>query len=370
MPRWLVIGLLSCPALLPLTAGAGVVNPDISVVGQPFLHWTDDPADAARERASIQLGETEFVFDSYLNPYARGTFTVALHDGHVHLEEAYFDLVRGLPGGLALKGGRYRAGFGRLNPEHPHVYPFAGRFRVLAAYLPGDEAFIETGLGLSARFAAAGDVAITAAADWLQGDSFHEDAHVHEGEGEEEEEETETGPRPAALGRVSAFLPLGERSGLDLGVSATHGTNDVHAATRTTVLGADAKAKLWTSPRSYVLLQGEWLRLDREEARHHEEEAEPGSHRLTPWGAYVFADYNFALRYNVGASYERWQRADEDRTRDQAVGLFAGFSLMEETTAFRLGWEHFRPGGDGDPAVNTLTLRVIYSMGPHKAHRF
>ena len=150
----------------------------------------------------------------------------------------------------------------------------------------------------------------------------------------------------------------------------TASTNDVAAATRTTVLGADAKAKLWTSPRSYLLLQSEWLRLDREEAHLHEGETEPGSHRLTPWGAYAFADYNFALRYNVGASYERWQRTDEDRTWDQAVGLFAGFSLMEETTAFRLGWERFRPGGDEGPAVNTLTLRVIYSMGPHRAHRF
>lgn len=369
MPRWLVIGLLSCLMLLPAASSAGVVNPDVSVVGQPFLRWTDEPGDPDRRRATLELGETEFVFDSYLNPYARGTFTVALHDGHVHLEEAFFDLVRGLPAGLALKGGRYRAGFGRLNPEHPHVYPFAGRFRVLAAYLPGEEALIETGVSVSTRFALPGDASLTAAADWLQGDSFHEDAHVHEDEeAEEEADPAETGARPAALGRLSAFVPLGERSGLDLGLSAAHGTNDVAAGTRTTVCGADAKAKLWSGPRSHLLLQGELLRLDREHAHEHEGGTEV--HRLRPWGGYVFADYAFDTRVDAGLSYERWQRPEEDRTWDQAFGVFAGLALMEETTSFRLGWEHFRPGADGDAAVNTVTLRVIYSMGPHRAHRF
>jgi hypothetical protein len=39
-----------------------------------------------------------------------------------------------------------------------------------------------------------------------------------------------------------------------------------------------------------------------------------------------------------------------------------------------LGWERFQasaPAEEAAPdAVNTLTLRVIYSMGPHKAHQF
>ena len=47
---------------------------------------------------------------------------------------------------------------------------------------------------------------------------------------------------------------------------------------------------------------------------------------------------------------------------------------MEETTAFRIGWERLMPGaaaGDETPdAVNTFTLRVVWSMGPHKAHQF
>jgi hypothetical protein len=48
---------------------------------------------------------------------------------------------------------------------------------------------------------------------------------------------------------------------------------------------------------------------------------------------------------------------------------------MEETTVFRLDWDHFQPGtpegeADAPDAVNTVTLRIIFSMGPHKAHQF
>ncbi|MFN8549259.1 MAG: hypothetical protein U0527_15115 [Candidatus Eisenbacteria bacterium] len=49
------------------------------------------------------------------------------------------------------------------------------------------------------------------------------------------------------------------------------------------------------------------------------------------------------------------------------VRLPAGFALMEETTAFRLDWNRFSPPESA--AINALTLRIIYSMGPHKAHQ-
>jgi hypothetical protein len=131
---------------------AGVVNPDISIVGQPFIRWTDDESDPTHKRPTLNLGEVEGVFDAYLNPYAKGTFILSFADGGVEVEEGYFQLLRGLPGGLAIKGGKYRAGFGKLNPQHPHAVPFADRFRVLAAYLPGDEGVQRDRVSLSGGF--------------------------------------------------------------------------------------------------------------------------------------------------------------------------------------------------------------------------
>jgi hypothetical protein len=364
--------------LVAAAADAGPTNPNLSIIGQPFSRWTDESGDPSRDRATLDAGETEIVFDDYLNPYARGFFTIALGEEGAEIEEAYFTLLRGLPGALALKGGKYRAGFGKLNPVHPHAYPFAERFRVLAAYLPGDESLNETGVQLSERVAA-GDWAITASVDWLQGSSFRvaressgaPNDPLELGEAGDSEDE----PRPALLGRLSAFGPIGDRSGIELGLSALQGTNNVAAQTRTRVLGGDVKLKLWTAANAYLLVQGEWLGLDREDAGWDEPGAAYTSTAVKPSGAYVYADYNFATRYNLGASFESYEQPTADKARDSVVGLFAGLALLEETTAFRIDWTRLMPGtpegATEDPAsVNSVTLRVIYSMGPHKAHQF
>jgi len=378
-PRNLPATLAALALLLAgAPAPAGVTNPDLSVIGQPFLRLTTDPADPDRDRARLDPGETEFVLDAALNPYARGYFTLSLSDGGMALEEGYFTILRGLPAGLGLKGGRYRAGFGRLNAVHPHAYPFFARFRVLSTYLPGEESFNESGVSLSKRLPSPGESALTASMDWLQGDSFRRpreaggsdaDPLAAGGDGDRAGES-----RPAVLGRLSAFTMVGERSGLELGLSATHGTNNVAAGARTTVWGTDAKAKLWTSERAYLLLQAEALKLRRDDAGWDGESGGYVIERVDPWGWYGFADWNLSPRWNVGGSYERFQRDDAARLWEHAVGLFAGYSLMEETTSFRLGWERFQAAAAGtEPApeaVDTFTLRAIFSMGPHKAHQF
>jgi len=365
-------------ATLAAPAQAATINPDISLIGQPILRWSDDATDPSRKRARLETGETEILFTAPLNPYARGTATITLGEEGAEVEEAYFNLSRGLPAGLALKGGKYRSGFGRLNPAHGHTYPFAERFRVLAAYLPGEESLNETGVQLSELIALPGDATLTLSADWLQGDSFRleressgasNDPLATAADGDRFEE-----PRPVGLGRLAAFLPVGGQSGIELGFSALQGTNNVAAAARTTVLGGDFKAKLWNSARSYLVLQGEFLGLDREDAGWDSVAASYATSSIRPAGGYLFADYNFALRYNVGASFERYQQPTADRPWDQAIGLFAGLALMEETTVFRVGWERFQEGtpagGVAPEAVNSFTLRVVFSMGPHKAHQF
>lgn len=374
-PRWLLVALFMAAAAAP--AAAGVVNPDLSVIGQPRARWTDDPSDAARRRLALDVGETEFVFDAALNPYARGTFVAALSGEDVELEEGYFQIVRGLPAGLAIQGGKYRLGFGKFNPAHPHTLPFAGRPRVLAAYLPGEESLLETGVQVSERVAI-GEMALTLSADALQGDSFRRpressgapnDPVDADPRGDRAEE-----PRPAGLARISLFVPIGERSGVELGGSGARGTNNTAAATRTTVFGGDVRAKLWTDPRSYVVLHGEVVGLDREDAGWDGAAAAYTRTRTTPVGGFVFVDWSRNTRWNLGAGLDRWQNPGAEDVADLAWRVFGGFSLMEETTAFRLDFERWQPGapsGSPDPdPVQTLTLRVLYSMGPHKAHQF
>lgn len=362
LPCVFLTGFALVIALAP-SAFAGVSNPDISVIGQPSVRYTDEVGSPDRKRGTIDVGETELVLDAPLNPYARGTVVAALATDGAEVEEAFFVLNRGLPAQFALKGGKYRAGFGRLNAAHPHTYPFAERFHVLAAYLPGEESLNETGLSLSRRLALGDAIAIEAAADWLAGASFRATEENDEGYAADPRRDES---RPSFLGRLSGFRMLGERSAVEFGASAIRGTNNVSAATRTTVLGADLKAKLWNSPRSYLLLQAEGLGLRREEAARDSLRGGPGT--ATRAGGYIFVDYNFATRYNAGASFEAYEQGDDAGESAHAFGLFAGFALMEETTAFRLDWNRFSPPESA--AINALTLRIIYSMGPHKAHQF
>ena len=356
-------------------AHAGVTNPDISVIGQPFVSWNDSTGAATSKRPVFDVGETELVFDAALNPYARGFFDVTLEDGEIDLEEGYFSLLRGLPGDIQVKGGKYRVGFGKLNPAHPHTYPFANRFGVLAAYLPGAESYNETGLDVSYRIPLPGSISVTAYGDVLQGDSFRiaripggaPNDPLVAGAGDRADE-----PRAAWLGRLATFAGIGERSGIEFGVSVTQGTNNVAAAARTRVIGGDAKAKLWTSENAYLLLQAEYLHLDRDEAGWDPAAATYAVETIHDHGGYLFADFNWKQRYNAGASFEHYEDPDGPSADVSSYGAFAGLALMEETTAFRLDWR--RTQHNGLPAkldaANEVTLRVIFSMGPHKAHQF
>lgn len=376
-------GILSFVLLLsfvPSLVRAATTNPDISVIGQPRITWTDDAGDPARLRPVFDIGETELVFDAALNPYARGSFRLTFADGEAGLEEGYFTLLRGLPAGLNLKGGKYRAGFGRLNVVHPHAMPFAERPIVLARYLPGEESFNETGMSVSWRAPLSSDVSVTATVDVLQGDSFRLE-RASSGDPSDPLEPANGGddrfaePRAAWLGRLASFVPFGERSGVEFGLSATEGTNNVAAAARTRVLGTDAKVKWWTGPNAYLVLQGEILRLERDDAGWDPLATAYTRTRTRGDGGYAYADYNWAQRWNAGASYESFADLDQGGARSSAVGLFAGFALLEETTAFRLDWRRIQParapGAPDDPeAVQQLTFRVLFSMGPHKVHQF
>ena len=351
-------------------AWAAPTNPNISIIGQPFMHWDDDPENPDRERVRLEPGEAEIVFDDYLNPYARAFFTLSLGEEGLELEEGYFTLFRGLPLDLGLRGGKYRVPFGRLNQVHPHANPFAEPPQVLQAYLPGEEAYNEIGVDLSRRFPIVGDFSINAQADWLQGDTFRIEREssgdpmdpLETGEGDDAEQ-----TRAAWLGRLSGFAMLGEQSALEFGMSASQGTNNVAAEARTGIYGIDAKAKLWTSSQAYVVIQGEGLHLERDEANW-----DPAAgyvlDTVNPTGGYLYADYNFGIRYNIGAMVEAFEEPTPDKPLTHAYSAFLGYSLLEETTAFRLDWRHVEPE-DGE-SINTVTLRALFSLGPHKAHQF
>ena len=99
-----ITGIAVAIAVLATPGHAGVINPDISVIGQPFLGLTDDNFTAHHDRPQLDVGETEFVFDAALNPYAHGTFILTLTKEGFELEEGFFSLVRGFCRSIGAQG--------------------------------------------------------------------------------------------------------------------------------------------------------------------------------------------------------------------------------------------------------------------------
>jgi len=336
-------GAALCAACLLRPAEAGVTNPDLSAMGQVLGGWTDDPASPDYEDPSLKLGEAEFVIDAPLNPYVKGWFTLSGGPEGIGIEEAYASVFRGLPWGLALKAGKYRLPFGKINPTHPHALPFIDAPRSVRSLLFGEEGFNETAVEISDLLPTPGDWASTLTADVVEGKSFHD--------GQE-------GTRLGGMGRWANDFLLGEKGALETGFSGATGVDSLGPDTRTWLAGADVKAKFYLEGASQLTLQAEGIF----------KRSHPGGEAEDRTGFYAFGDYRYHTRWNGGFLFEQWQREGDTGRNDRAARAFLGYAVLEESTLLRLAYERFLP--DGGNAFDTVTLQLLFSMGPHKAHQF
>jgi hypothetical protein len=343
MRSWLYAIAALCAAGAIRPAAAGVTNPDISALGQVLGGWTDDPQSKDKEEPALKLGEAEFVLDAPLNPYFKGWFTLSGGPEGIGVEEAYASLFKGLPWGLAAKAGKYRLPFGKSNPMHPHALPFIDPPRSVQSLLFGEEGFNETAVEVSDLLPMPGDWASTLYLDVIDGTSFHA--------GQE-------GTRLGYLGRWTNDFLLGESGALETGISGATGTDSLGPDTRSWLAGADVKAKFYLAGASQLTLQAEgiWKR------------SHPGGAAEDRAGLYAFGDYRYHTRWNGGLLYEQWQREGETDRIDRGARAFLGYAVLEESTLLRLAYERLFP--DGGDAYATVTLQLLFSMGPHKAHQF
>jgi hypothetical protein len=332
--------------IFPLSGYCGVINPDISVLGQVFTTYTNDPLSPDKNKAELSLGEAEIVFDSALNPYAKGFIVISIDDSVVNVEEAYCTFVKGLPQGMGLRVGKFRLPFGKINPLHPHAYPFIETPRVLQELLPGEESFNDTAIEASYILPTPDVITSIFSVDMLKGETF-------------KTPDAAEGNRAGWLAHLGNSYLWGDlQNVLEFGLSATEGTNDPGFDTKTRVLGLDLKSKIHPSTTSVLTLSAEWMQ------RKDERFAMPDEKRN---GFLVYGDYKFHERWNTGLIYDQYESAMNEGT-NKTIKAFGGFSVLEETTLFRLSFEHFMPE-QGDP-VNTIMLQLVFSMGPHKAHQF
>ncbi len=381
------LGAIVC-ALAAAGAAAQNLNPDISVIGDVRAFTTNDPEDPKEGKLQLDLQSVELALQGYLNPFARADVYIGYHNGSLEIEEAYATILRGLPGGLQLRAGKYRVDFGKLNLLHPHAYSFLDTPLLHQAYL-GEEGLSDIGVNLNWQLPL-GKSALTLSGNILKGDFARPHEHTEEHHAHSagqllslralDEEEHDHHHVETDLGytqRLSLFLPTGTYAGVEVGLNALQGKLDTLTGREVRLTGADLKYR-W-APNKYrsLTVQGEWIRSRRDVLHHHHHEEahalnEGHEHHLerhSADGFLAFFDWRFAQRWNLGAIVERFDHPEEEGVTRKRAGAFAGFQVMEESTMVRLLLR--RTDGTGmTSAVREAVLQLVFSLGPHKAHWF
>jgi len=367
-------------ALLALASGAGngqtTINPDISVIPRFLIESNDGErlSEGIRQfsRPDFQFQELEMVVAAYLNPFARADVVLTLpgpnvEEGKLGLEELYVTVLRGLPLDLNVRLGKYRVDFGKINMQHPHQWPFITQPLSHERFF-GEEGLNDLGISVSTLLPT-GEVYSKLTLDLLRGIPIGEATGIEDTSGAK--------PTYATSGRLMGFFPVGEYADLETGVSFYTGIHDPYNRERFWYWNLDFKYKYKPDMYTSLVVQGEFL-LNRRRASQDREfnpfldaDGNPEVRRISSWGMYLYADYQFMKTYSVGARFDWCQSPYSSNDRARAVALFFGYYPVEETLGLRVQYQNTRTETPiGAQSVNSIGLQVLFSLGPHKAHPF
>lgn len=96
-------------------------------------------------KRGFSVNHTELILGASIDPYWRGQAILALADGEVEVEEAWFQSLA-IGHGVGLKGGRVRSGIGYLNEQHPHMWDFADAPLMYRAMFGEHASYVQDGL--------------------------------------------------------------------------------------------------------------------------------------------------------------------------------------------------------------------------------
>jgi hypothetical protein len=351
------------PAEAPAGASAqtsNYFNPSISLIGN-FLATAGH--NEVEELPSFDLRESELGLQAVVDPYARADVFIAFSDEGAAVEEGFVTFTA-LPAGLLAKVGRVRVPFGKTNPLHLHVLPWADAPLPIQNLLGGEEGW-------------AGDGITVAKLLPLPGDTFSEaTVGVFRGQREGLFEEENRSDLAYDL-RYRVFRDLTEATNLDLGVSWGRGPNatevvgdegPVVARGTTRLAGFDATLRwkpLVTSQYKSFTGRAEVIRSEREQ---------PGGDAES-LGWFVSGDYQLAKRWFLGGRFESADHADDDALTDSggaAVLTFwpSEFSQLRAELRQRRYELFDDDGARFSSTANELLVQLQFAIGAHGAHPF
>lgn len=374
------------------------VNPNVSIIGtfntQTFLGKDIEN----KGKLIFNTPEFELFIDDYLNPYAKAAVDLSYEEGEFNVEELYASIVRGLPLDIQIKAGKYLVGFGKLNQVHAHTWAFTNRPLFHQIYF-GEEGFNDIGFNFSfilptESFYSTLDLGL------FKGDAISR-SEVPDPENSDMVNNWR-GTNPIFVGRLGTFFTLSDYTNIEVGFNASYG---VHAKSQNSVTpgfqlgrvdntlkyfyGAlDFKYKYRPDQYTTLTIQGGSLWNHRDAMNVFVSSGTPPytlvQHSIDTFGGYIYLDYAFQKQFSVGLKYDYtdgiigdtptfYSLSNDDQNHTQGVEAWFGFYPVEHTLAFRLNVQHLTfsfAGTQIKEPETTITLQMIFSLGPHKAHPF
>ena len=344
---------MSAPPPAPVQTRSPVSsNPDISVIGDFRGYYQSN----MKRNFNAELHETEFSFQSVVDPYVRADFFYSVtHDSaggfQSEVEEGYLTTLA-LPAHLQLKVGKFKQNFGRINAVHPHALSFIDMPNAYVHYF-GEEGLNDEGLSAS----------------WLlPNHSFFQELTVELTDGQRDGVSfaRSTGNDFMKLAHLKNFWDLSQNATLELGLSGMNGANPFGYTS--TLLAADLTYK-WkpvqmNTYKSFAF-QNEF----------YYSQAKIGSDTtVNSIGAYSMINYQIAKRTFLTARYDYSNLPNNASYIEQAYSLTFGWLATEfqkieiegkmTSANMEIASNNFYKN------YNQVLLRWIFVIGTHGAHQY
>ncbi len=381
---------------------ASAFNPAISLIlAGNYTNVSEDPeswriagfmpsgGEVGPGERSFNLGESELVLTSNVDPYFSATLIAAITpENEIEVEEAFFRTLA-LPAGLTAKGGRYFSGIGYLNEVHAHAWDFVDQPLVYQAML-GNQMGQD---GLQVKWLAPTDLFVELGAEVGNGEAFPATrrnrnglngttlfAHVGGDLGD------------STSWRVGASwmdLRAEDRSYEDVNDLDEPVLNSFTGKSRTWVVDAVLKWSPYGSvTRQQLKVQGEYFHRKETGQLAFDVEglglSDAFSSKRSGW--YLQSIYRFQPRWRVGVRYDSLDSGTPFiGLVDQGVLSAESFPLLLSASPDRIttmldwsptefsrlraqySWDDARDEGQRD---RQFRLQYIYSIGAHGAHKF
>ena len=328
--------------------------PNIGIAGDTAyernLVSPNDPRHGSLPQQPI-FRDGQFIANSRIDPFANAQLSIDLPNGSsANIEEAWLYFNK-LPGGLAVRAGKFKPRFGLLDERDTFQLPMYYRPRALSDYL-GD-GLNNTGAQLDFVVPTPGDINLKAYLSFGRGDALGA-------------QQSSSSIPLVYLATLDYARDLFETGSLELGASAAQGPSPY--GNYEVLLDPYFQIQLAPSQRQVVTWSVEGMFA----YRHDTASSIPSSRR----SFYSFIDYNFALRYhvgflvdwvqlpgpvaNAGVFPDAFPGAPSDGSN---VSLSPNFTwFVSDNTRLRFQYAHTTPSGSL-LATDSFALQATFSMG-------